>query len=59
MTVAQALALIAQLVSAVRHANAWGQPTIREEDLDRAIAEIDSLDSDLTDAINRARGRDD
>ena len=52
-----ALALGIQLFNGVRNAIEAGQQDVSEEDIDAAIAEIEASDQRLSDAIARARAR--
>ena len=57
MTIVQAIALITQLAAGVREAIAAGRQEVSEEDLDRALREIQVSDDALSAAIERARQR--
>lgn len=57
MELGAALALGLKLIQGVKNAIAAGQANVSEEDVDAAIAEIEASDTALTDAIARARQR--
>ena len=58
MTIATAIALALQLLAGIQKAVAAGQNDVSEADIDAALAGLGSSDQALSDAIERARNRD-
>lgn len=59
MEVLAAIALVSKLVMGIRNAIVAGSSTVSESDIDAALAEIAASDDRLSDAIRRARERED